>query len=160
MPRPLPAVADEEVAAVVVLQVERALLRDLPLALIRMPFLLSRAPQQEPRRRLLLVRVEAVVVVAVVQAEVVVVAAAVAPRSQRLAPKDEEAFSSPGTLSLRKKHGVDRPVQARASMPVALSRLPVIWCSQMSRITCLHSKQIPASRFSIWLPVSRTPDHR
>ena len=92
---------------------------------------------------------------AVALAEDVVVAAD--PRSRRLAPRDEEAFSSHGILSLRKKRGVDHPVQARASMPAALSRLPVIWYSPTSRIDCLRSRPIPASRFSIWQPESRTP---
>lgn len=101
----------------------------------------------------------AAVLLAAVEVEVVA-AAVVGPRFQRLAPRDEEAFSSHGILSLRKKHGVDRPVQARASMPVALSRLPVTWYSRMSRIICLHSKPIPASRFSIWQPVLRTPDRQ
>src|SRR4029079_6434349 len=61
-------------------------------------------------------------------------------------------------LSLRKKRGADRPIQARATTPAALSPRPVIWCSPTSRIACLRSKPIPASRFSIWQPESRIPD--
>jgi hypothetical protein len=79
------------------------------------------------------------------------------PRSQRLAPRDEEAFSLHGILLLRRKRGVEGPVQARATMPAALSRLPVIWYSPTSRIDCLRSRPIPASRFSIWQPESPTP---